>query len=166
MNTKLNFVRQQGIEEATAQSCGIHYPALMWQPRLIVLLVLIGLLLETGGYYLALGAVLWWSALFPRLSPFDAIYNRVVARRRNRQPLGPARGPRRMSQALGGAFSIGLGLLMRAGRIEMAWTVFLIFMLFLLLLVLGRFCAGALVFYLLTGKLAYLRRTMPWSRSE
>jgi len=166
MSSTLNFVRQQGFEDATTQSSGVQFQSLMWQPRLMALLVPFGLLLETGWYYIALGAVLWWSALVPRLSPFDAIYNRVVARRRNRQPLTPARGPRRLSQVLGGIFMMAIGLLMRAGRIQMAWTVFWIFILFLVLQVIGRFCAGASMFYLLTGKLAYLRRTMPWSHSE
>jgi hypothetical protein len=35
MTAELNFVRQQGLRDATPQSCVYQYPALMWQPRAI-----------------------------------------------------------------------------------------------------------------------------------
>jgi len=83
MTAELNFVRQQGFRDAAPQSCGYQYPALMWQPRAIGTLVLIGLALQAfvqaGPYFLALSALLWWNVALPRLNPFDALYNALVA---------------------------------------------------------------------------------------
>jgi hypothetical protein len=45
LTAKRNFVRQQGFEDASPQTCVFQYPALMWQPRAIRSLVLVGVLL-------------------------------------------------------------------------------------------------------------------------
>ena len=89
MSTKESFVRPQGFADAP-QTCTSRYPALMWQPRVIGILVLIGLVLQPAPYFLALSALLWWNALLPQLNPFDALYNRLVARPKGLLQLGSA----------------------------------------------------------------------------
>ena len=76
---QVNFVKQQGFEDASARTCDVQYPALMFQPRVIGVLVLAAVLLRAPTLFLALSAVLWWSALMPRLNPFDGLYNSLVA---------------------------------------------------------------------------------------
>ena len=82
MTAQLNFVRQQGFRDASPQACDYQYPALMWQPRAIGLLSLVGLVLQAWPYFFALSALLWWNVALPRLNPFDLLYSRLVAKQR------------------------------------------------------------------------------------
>ena len=166
MRSRLNFVRQQGFQEATAQDCGVRFGALMWQPRVILLLAVLGLLFETGWYWVGLSLVLWWGALRPRHNLFDLAYNALVARRRGLPEVPSARGPRRLSMALAGALSMGVGIAMLQGRAQLAWHITGLLFLAIVLLVFGRFCLGSYIFHLVTGRAAYAHRTLPWSRSE
>jgi hypothetical protein len=59
----VNFIRQQGFKDASARTCDVQYPALMFQPRVIGVLVLAGVLLQASTLFLTLSVVLWWSAL-------------------------------------------------------------------------------------------------------
>jgi hypothetical protein len=45
---QVNFIKQQGFEEASARTCHIQYPALMFQPGVIGVLVLAGVLLQAS----------------------------------------------------------------------------------------------------------------------
>jgi hypothetical protein len=137
----------------------------MWQPRVVGVLVMIGLLLETGWYFVGLGAILWWNALLPRFSPFDAAYNALVARRSGTR-LQPAPAPRRFAQALAGAFMLAIGLSMLAGRATLAWTFLGFLFVALAALIFGRFCLGSYLFLLFTGQAAFANRTLPWARGD
>jgi hypothetical protein len=53
----LNFIKQQGFEVASARTCDLEYSALMFQPRLIGVLVLAGVLLQASPLFLTLSAV-------------------------------------------------------------------------------------------------------------
>ena len=82
MTAELNFVRQQGFKDASPETCVYQYPALMWQPRAISGLVLVGLVLQSWHYFLGLSALLWWNVALPRLNVFDVLYNYLVANRK------------------------------------------------------------------------------------
>ena len=71
--SKEDFIREQGF---TTEGCqkGL-YSALMFQPRVITGLVIAGVVLQSPWLFLALSAVLWWSALVPSHNPFDALFN-------------------------------------------------------------------------------------------
>lgn len=163
-SARLNFVRQQGFRDATAQSCGVQFGALVWQPRVLLVLTFVGMLLETGWYFVALGLILWWCAMLPRWNVFDLGYTRLVAKRRGLPPPAPAPAPRRFAQFLAGALSLGSGLATLDGRYQLAWR--LLGLLFLAIggIVLARFCFGSYIYHLLTGQGAYAHRSMPWSR--
>ena len=94
MTAKWNYVRQQVFPDASPETCRHLYPALMWQPRMIAVLFLVGLAWQAAPYFLALGALLWWNVLCPALNPFDAVYN-LVAKPTNVARLPAARAPRR-----------------------------------------------------------------------
>ena len=99
MKDEVNFVRQQGFRDASPEACGYRYPALMWQPRAIGGLALVGLVFQAWPYFLALAALLWWNVALPHLNPFDLLYNHLVAKPKGLLWLGPAPGPRRLRAA-------------------------------------------------------------------
>jgi hypothetical protein len=166
MSSELNFVRQQGFEEASSQDCGFRFPALMWQPRAMGVLVLVGLLLQSGAWFLALSAVAWWGALLPRLNVFDVLYNRLVAKPKGRAPLTPAPAPRRFSQGMAGTFMLAIGLSLLAGWSRTAWTFEALLVVALAALLVGRFCLGSFLYLLTTGRSDFALKTLPWAHGE
>src|SRR5512144_1476548 len=79
-DARRNFILQQGLREPAAGTYPTQYSALHFQPRLVGLWIVVATVLQAPRPFFALGAVLWWSALAPRLNPFDALYNRTLAR--------------------------------------------------------------------------------------
>ena len=161
--TEVNFIRQQGFE-ASAHTCDTQYPALMFQPRVIGVLVLAGVLLQSAPLFLTLSAVLWLSALMPSLNPFDRLYNNLVAARKRLPPLTAAPVPRRFSQGMAATFMLVIGVSLFAGWNTVAWALEALMLVALSALIFGAFCAGSYVFHLLTGNGEFARRTLPWSR--
>ena len=109
VTAKLNFVRQQGFRDASPEACSFQYPALIWQPRVIGILVLVGLAFQSGPYFLALAALLWWNVILPAFNPFDALYNRLVAKPKGLPRLNPAPAPRRFAQWMARTFMLAIG---------------------------------------------------------
>jgi Domain of unknown function (DUF4395) len=166
MTAEVNFVQQQGFRDATSGACVYQYPALMWQPRVIGALVVVGLALQSWFYFMALGALLWWNAIFPHLNPFDASYNYLVAKPKRLPRLGAAPSPRRFAQAMAGTFMFAIGLSLAQGMNLLAWAVEAALVLALAALIFGRFCMGSYLFLVFTGQVAFANRTLPWVRSE
>jgi hypothetical protein len=88
----------------------------MFQPRALGILVIMGLILQVWPLFLTLAAILWWNVLLPRLNPFDALYNRLIANPRGQLPLTPAPAPRRMAQGMAATFMLAIGLFLLTGR--------------------------------------------------
>jgi hypothetical protein len=167
MTAKLNFVQQQGLKGASPESCVYQYPALMWQPRAIGVLVLIGVALQVWPYFLGLGALLWWNVAFPRLNPFDVLYNRLVARPKGLPRLGPAPSPRRFgAQTLSGTFMLVIALCLFAGWRTLAWGLEGFLLAALVALIFGRFCLGSYLFLTFAGQRGFANSTLPWSRQN
>ncbi len=164
MTTKVNFVRQQGFRDITPEACNYQYPALMWQPRVIGILVLVGLILQAWLYFLALSALLWWNVILPTYNPFDALYNRFVAKPKGVPRLSPASAPRRFAQGLAGSFMLGIGLSLLSGLSFLSWTLEALLLVALGALIFGRFCLGSYLFLLFTGEFDFAKRTLPWAR--
>jgi hypothetical protein len=147
-----DFVTQQGFPGTGSESCAVQYPALMLQPRLITVIVAIGILTQSAALFLALGLLLLWCAFVPQWNPFDRLYAALVARPRGIPPL-VAPPPRRFAQGLAGTLMLGVGLLLLRGHVLLAWILEAIVAVALLMLVLGRFCLGS-----------YLYHRLPWRR--
>ncbi len=163
MTAKTNFVRQQGFAETSTETSTCQYSALMWQPRIIGVLVVIGLILQPWPYFLVLSALLWWNALLPALNPFDALYNQLVAKPRGLPRLDPAPAPRRFAQGMAGTFMLGIGLSLLFDFRPLFWTLAALLLIALSALIFGRFCLGSYLFFLFTGKSDFANRTLPWS---
>jgi hypothetical protein len=162
-DVQFNFVRQQGFEGTTAATCGAQFPALMFQPRVTGVFVLVAVVLQAPLLFLALSARLWWNALVPALNPFDAVYDRVVARK-GMPLLTPAPGPRRFAQGMAATFMLLIGVSLLAGALVAAWVLQALLLVALGALIFGGFCLGSFLFHLLRGQAAFAMRTLPWSR--
>ncbi len=163
-SAKLNFVLQQGFRDAAPASCEYRFPALMWQPRVIGVIVLIGLIFQAWPVFLLLSAVLWWNVIFPARNPFDALYNGFVATPKNLPKLTAAPAPRRFSQAMAATFNLGIGLSLLLGHHALAYVLEAFLVVALSALIFGRFCLGSYIWLLVTGEAAFAKKTLPWSK--
>jgi hypothetical protein len=161
---QVNFVRQQGFRDASARSCDVQYPGLMFQPRVVGVIALAGVLLQAPWLFLGLSAVLWWNVAAPALNPFDRLYDALVGARRGQPPLPPAPAPRRFAQGMAATFALAIGLSLLAGWSFLARLLEGLLLLALAALVFGSFCLGSYLYHLVTGKGDFARRTLPWSR--
>ena len=163
-SAEVNFVHQQGFRSFSDSECGTRYSALMFQPRLIGILVAVGTVTQTWLLFLVLGLIAWWNALAPLMNPFDAIYNGLVAGPKGLPSIAPAPGPRRFAQGMAGTFmlSIAISLLMKWWGL--AWILEGLLVAALAALIFGKFCLGSYVFHLFRGEAAFANRTLPWAR--
>jgi Domain of unknown function (DUF4395) len=165
-NSKLNFVMQQGFREATAGACGFQFSALMWQPRLTGVIVVVGLFWQLAPLFLAMSAILWWNVIFPRLNLFDVLYNALAASPPTRPRLGPAPPPRRFSQGMAASFMLGIGVSIWMGWMVAAYFLEGFLLVALTALIIGKFCLGSYIFYLITGQARYANKTLPWAKPQ
>ncbi len=93
-------MKQQGFAGEADAPCGMHFAGLNFQPRILGVLVLLGILVQVPAYFFALSALLWWNALLPKWNPFEVFYNGAFAPPQREPPLAPAPPPRRFEQAM------------------------------------------------------------------
>ena len=163
---KRNFILQQGFDDPAQESCGLRYSALMFQPRVILGVVLIGILLQSAVLFLVLSAVLWWSALFPRWNPFDAVYNAKFGKKPGALRATPAPAPRRFSQGMAGTFALAIGTFLLLDWRAAAFIFEGLFLAAVLVLAFGGFCLGSFLFHLLRGRIEFAVRTLPLARRK
>ena len=156
-NSKNQFIRSLGYLDPHPDDQ--LYSALMLQPRIVGGLTLIGFLLQTPWLFLALSAALWWSALVPTRSLFDAIYNYVVARPRGLAALEAAPAPRRFAGGLAGVVALVIGVALLAGARSTAWVLEALLAAAVAAVVFGRSCAGADLYHVLCRRWAGDGRT-------
>lgn len=161
---KRNFILQQGFGTPNPAVCPSQYSALHFQPRAVFLWVVVSIVLQSAPLFYVLCAVLWWSALLPKLNPFDAGYNLTLGKNRAETfYLTPAPAPRRTAQAMAGGFAVACGLLIDFGFSSTAHVVEALFVAAVLALILGGFCLGSFAFHLLRGERAFACQTLPWA---
>jgi uncharacterized protein DUF4395 len=159
-----NFVLQQGLGAPETLNCSLVTSALLFQPRVIGLVVLVGTIWQRPVVFGILAAVLWWCSLFPRLNPFDFVYKHTLGLRSVAPPLGPAPAPRRFAQGMAAAMATGIVAAMMADFRLLAWLLEGVFLVALAALLFGRFCLGSFVYHLLRGRLSFAMDTLPWGR--
>jgi Domain of unknown function (DUF4395) len=165
-SAKLNFVEQQGFKNPGSPACEVQYTALMFQPRLLGVFVLAGLIFQSWVLFLILSAILWWNVFVPALNPFDAAYNRFIATPKALQRLTPAPGPRRFAQGMAATFMLCIGLFLLLKWQILAWIFESLLVVALTALIFGKFCLGSYVFHLFNGDAAFANRTLPWARNN
>jgi hypothetical protein len=157
-----NFIIQQGLPAPPPGSCQLLTAALLFQPRVVALLLLAAVFTQSSPGFLALACVLWWSAAFPSLSPFDALYRLYARRKPDAAPLPGAEPPRRFAQALAGTFAAVISLALSQEWRVLAYGAQLFFMLAVAALAYGRLCVGSFFYFVLRGQLRFALRTLPW----
>lgn len=163
-STKRNFILQQGFQELLpGNGCSLQYSGLQFQPRLILVWLMTAIVLQSPPVFVALSAVLWWSALLPRWNPFDLVYNQTIGRRAGAFRLGPAPAPRRTAQAIAGGLALGCATLLETGRTTAAYSFEALFVAAVLSLTVGGFCFGSFLYHLFAGNRQFARRTLPWA---
>jgi hypothetical protein len=90
---KRNFILQQGFEKPEPSACSVQYSALNFQPRIVLIWLIAGTVFHSAALFGILCPVLWWSALFPKLNPFDALYNATAGRKPGAFRLSPRQLP-------------------------------------------------------------------------
>ncbi len=159
-----NFILQQGFDEPVPQIRHVQYSALVVQPRVVGLTLLLGILLQSPVVFLALAAVLWWGALVPQWNLFDVVYNRTAGARPGAVRLGPAPAPRRFAQGLAGSFALVIAVALLMEWRVFAYVVEAFFAIAVGALAFGRFCLGSFLYHVLMGEWEFARRTLPWTR--
>ena len=157
-----NFVLQQGLEDP-GRDAHPRSEALLFQPRVIGPVVLVGIGLQSPAVFLGLAAVLWWCALLPLANPFDALYNLTRGSRPGAVRLGPAPSPRRFAQGMAGAFALAIGVTLLRQWWIAAYVLEVFFAAAIAALIFGRFCLGSFTYHLLCGRADFARKTAPWA---
>lgn len=159
-----NFMSQQGFATEADSTCVVHFASLNFQPRILGVLVLLGIYLQIPAYFIALSAVLWWNVVFPKKNPFEVFYNGAFAVPRGKPPLSPAPAPRRFAQAMAATFMLLIALALLVGWMITAYVVEGLLVIALAALLFGKFCLGAYIFHLLRGQIRFANATLPWAR--
>lgn len=160
----VNFVRQNGFPDADATACAHTFPALMFQPRVVAAVVIVGLWVQAWPVFLSLSLLMWWNVAAPSLNPFDILHNRLAARR-GEPRLPPAVGPRRFAQAMAASTTLGVSASLWLGSRPWALLFEAGVVTALTLLLLGRLCLGSYLFHVLRGRRSFANETLPWAKS-
>lgn len=144
-----SFVRGQGFPDVDEASNVGWYKALMFQPKVIGVLIAAGIAIQRAEWFLALSTILWWNALFPALNPFDALYNAMIAVPPRTPRLEPAPAPRRFAQGMVATFMLLISISLLQGWSTIAWIGETLIVIALLDLFVRRFCLGSAVFNLI-----------------
>jgi protein-S-isoprenylcysteine O-methyltransferase Ste14 len=163
---KRNFILQQGFEDPGPALRARQYSALTFQPRVVLVLVVAGTLFQSPAVFAILCALLWWSALLPKLNPFSALYNLTAGGRPGASRLGPAPAPRRGAETMAGAFALTTALLILAGFHLAAYAFQAIFLAASLAVELAGFCFGTFAYHLRRGNVKFALETLPWAKNE
>ena len=146
MRSKVDFVRRQGF---TTEGCQEgFYSALMFQPRVIGVVVALSVILQSPWIFLMFSTVLWWNALVPSHNPFTAFYNHVLADPRQ-VILSAAPPPRRFAEGLAGTLAMIIAIALFAEASIAAWLLEAIFAAAVTAVVVGRRCLAAELYQLL-----------------
>jgi hypothetical protein len=149
VNAESRFIRSQGFAEPAPQSCGLHFAALQFQPRVIGIIVVTGMILQSVvilpsvALFVILGIVLCWGAMVPDANVFEWAYNLTSPRYRlNRAP-----APRRFAQGLAGIMALAI-----AAFLYMHWMLAATVLELLLLaavagILFAKFCFGSWLYH-------------------
>jgi len=161
---KRNFILQQGFEDPAPAVCPHQYSALVFQPKIVLIGIVAAILFHSQAIFATLGALLWWSALFPKLNPFRALYNRTWGIRPGAFRLDPSPVPRRAAEIEAGTIALAIALLIHSGLSLAAYVVEAVFLAAALAVLIGSFCTGTFVYHLLRGQARFAFQTLPWER--
>jgi hypothetical protein len=127
------------------------YVALMFQPRTILGVVVLGIVLQSPWLFLGLSAALWWATMFPTQNLFDAIYSHGMAYPRGLQPVPTATAARRFAQGMAATLALAIGVALLSRATLTATVLEGLFAIGVTTVVVGRVCPPANLYLHLTG---------------
>jgi hypothetical protein len=145
MNAERRFILSQGFTEPPLESCGLHFAALQFQPRVIGIILVAGMVLQSVvrlpavALFAMLGVVLCWNALLPDANAFEWAYNRTSPRYR----LTRAPAPRRFAQGLAGGMALAISAFLYMHWVLAAIVVELLLLAAVAGIIFGKFCFGS-----------------------
>lgn len=149
--SRTSFICQQGFQNRNTDE---HlFNGLMFQPKLIGIVLAIGVLSQNAWLFALLGTVLWWCVLEPRLNVFEMLYNRLVADRRGWAHVALAPEPRRFAQGLASMLSVLIAASLAAGMTIAALVVEVLFAAAVIAMVFANFCFGSWAYWRLHRRL-------------
>ena len=163
---KRNFILQQGFKDPAAAVWPMQYSALVFQPKVVLVGIVAGILFQSPAVFAGLGALLWWSALFPKLNPFRALYNLTLGSEPGAFRLNPSPAPRRAAETEAGTIAVTSALLIHSGLSLAAYVVEAVFWGAGLAVLIGSFCTGTFVYHLLRGHARFALQTLPWAKND
>ncbi len=148
MTAESRFILSQGFPEPAPESCGLHFAALQFQPRVVGVILIAGMTLQSiarrpsVGLFVVLGIVLGWGAMVPDANVFEWIYNRRSPRYR----LTRAPAPRRFAQGLAGLMTLAIATFLYLDWMPAAILVELLLLAAVAGIVYVKFCFGSWVY--------------------
>ena len=145
IRSQRQFIRQLGILDPNPDDT--LYQSLMFQPRVVGVIVSAGVLLQSAPLFLLLAAALYWGAVRPDRNVFDTLYNGLVARRRGLPPVPVSLAPRRAAMGQAGTLALIIAVAIATESTLVAW-LFEAFLAFAVAgVIFARHCAGACIYY-------------------
>ena len=154
MHAERRFLLSQGFPEPPPESCGLHFAALQFQPRVIGIVLLIGMILQwvarlpSIALFVTLGIVLCWSALLPDANVFEWTYDLTSPRYR----LTRAPAPRRFAQGLAGAMALAIAAFLYRRWMLAAIVVEILLLAAVVGILFAKFCFGSWLYHSLFAR--------------
>lgn len=147
-NRKRDFILQMGIPaEPQENACVAQYSALQFQPRMVALVSISGILFQSPAIFFALAAGLLWSWRLPQWNPFNALYNVSFGRKKGAYSLAPAQPPRRFAERMAGTSALATAILLLLGWQLAAYVAEAILVAAVIAAVFASFCLGTVVYH-------------------
>lgn len=162
-SAEYKFMQQQGFDVSDEQTTQKHFRSLLFQPIIVSLLIILGIVLQSQYIFLAGGVVLWFNTLFPKMNPFERIYDGTFGEAKGYNKLPPAPPPRRFMQGMAGTLMLLTSIALFAGWMTAAYIVEAFIVVAFVSLIFGKFCIGAYIYHLIRGKTSFANETCPWS---
>ena len=149
MDAQSRFIVGQGFTDPAPESCGLHFAALQFQPRVIGVILVAGMVLQSFArlpavvLFVILGIVLCWGALLPDANVFERVYNLTSPRYR----LTRAPAPRRFAQGLAGAMALAIAAFLYVHWMPAAIIVELLLLAAVVGILFAKFCFGSWLYH-------------------
>lgn len=149
MNAERRFLLSQGFTESPPESCGLHFAALQFQPRVIGVVLVVGMILQSIArlpsiaLFVTLGLVLCWNALLPDANVFEWAYNLTSPPYR----LTRAPAPRRFAQGLAGGMALAIAAFLYMHWMLSALVVELLLLAAVAGILFAKFCFGSWLYH-------------------
>jgi hypothetical protein len=162
-SAEYKFMQQQGFNVNDEESTKKHFRSLLFQPIIVSLLIITGIVTQSHILFLVLGLLLWFNTLAPKLNPFERIYDATFGKAKGYAKLPPAPPPRRFMQGMAGTLMLLTSLAISSSWFIAAYVLEAFIVIAFSSLIFGKFCLGAYIYHLIKGKSSFANETCPWS---